>query len=73
MRKAALALLPLVLTACSSPPHHRFAVLHHPETKQTVRCEVDPRTTWQWEYKRDLQNCVEAYEKVGFERVDTRS
>jgi hypothetical protein len=55
----------LLLAACGSVS--RVVVLHNPQTKQTAECRVDPwgdvRRTHQ------IENCVEAYKKAGYEVV----
>lgn len=70
MKKILVLCLGLSLTACSSPAHHKQAVMYNPETKDTKECKIDPWATWQWEYKSNLAECVIAYEKIGYQRID---
>jgi len=69
MKRIALIAVGLMLFGCGSPS--RVVILQHPETKQTVKCEVDP-----WGHiNRTLQidDCVNAYQKAGFKPVGDSS
>ena len=66
-------LILIFFTACSSPAHHKVAVMQNPETKDIQKCEIDPWATWQWEYRNVLQQCVQGYKAAGYERIDRPS
>ncbi|WP_369952285.1 hypothetical protein [Ralstonia syzygii] len=67
MRKTIGVLLLAALGGCaSSYQQARIAVLQHPETKQTVECRVDP---WGSNYRKQVDNCVAAYQKAGYKLV----
>lgn len=70
MRLLFISALPLFLAACASPAHHKQATMHNPDTGETQRCEIDPWASWQWNYKSELEQCINSYEAIGFERVD---
>lgn len=57
----------IVVSGCVGLNHpSRIAVLQHPDTKQTVQCKVDPTGSG---YRVQVENCIRAYEKAGYNLV----
>lgn len=69
MYKIALVAAFSALTAgcATSDQVSRFAVLQHPETKQTVECKVNP---WgDFDRTKQVENCIAGYKKAGYKLV----
>jgi hypothetical protein len=63
--RSALVVGVLLLAGCGSAT--RLVVLQNPQTKQTVECRVDP---WgDMRRTRQIEHCVDAYRKAGYEVV----
>jgi hypothetical protein len=59
-----IALLALLAVGCTTGSAARVAVLQHPETKQTVKCAVDP-----WgssNFTKQVDNCIAAHKSAGY-------